>query len=224
MQNLEGHGVQHFRGGLFKMRTSPNTFQGLREEGHQLIREAKAQSAFSFVTEVSIPEQVDLLADVADIYQVGSRSMYNYELLKKLSRTSKPVVLKRAFSATLEEWLSAAEYLLKDDPKKKIWLCERGVRGFDTFFRNTLDVNAIAYIAQKTPFSAMVDASHGTGRAEFVKAGSLAGIAAGATAVMVEVHPNPAEALSDAHQALNVKEFLSLKQQGDALYEHLQKT
>jgi 3-deoxy-7-phosphoheptulonate synthase len=185
--------------------------------------QAKQKTSFSFVTEVSVPEQVDLLSDVADVFQVGSRSMYNYELLKKLSRSSKPVVLKRAFSATLDEWLSAADYLLKDDPQKKVWLCERGVRGFDTYFRNTLDINAIAYIAQKTPFSAMVDASHATGRAEFVKAGTLAGIAAGATAVMVEVHPHPKEALSDADQALDIEQFYALKRQSDSLYEHFQK-
>lgn len=224
LERMGSLGVPLIRGGVFKMRTSPDSFQGLRHEGIELIRQLKQEKPFQFVTEVSVPEQIDLMEDIADVYQVGSRSMYSYELLKALAESNKPVVLKRAFSATLSEWLKAGEYLLKNDSDKTVWFCERGVRGFDDYFRNTLDVNAIAYINQKTPFVAMVDASHATGRSDFVEAGTLSGVAAGAKAVMVEVHPKPASAMSDADQALCLDKFEVIKRKADALYEHLQKS
>lgn len=214
-------GVDTLRGGIFKMRTRPESFQGLREEGIKLILEAKRKQGFQFISEVSTPQQVELMAPIVDIFQIGSRSMYAYELLKEVAKYPQPVFLKRAFSATLEEWLGAADYCRANDSNKEVWMCERGVRGFDENFRNMLDVNAIAYIAQETPYNAVVDASHATGRSQYIEAGTLAGIAAGATGVMVEVHPNPSQALSDADQAVSIETFASLKTKADLLFEHI---
>lgn len=220
-ESLLGMGVDTLRGGIFKMRTRPESFQGLREEGIELIRAAKAKQDFAFISEVSTPEQVELMAPIVDIFQIGSRSMYAYELLKEVAKHPQPIFLKRAFSATLDEWLGAADYCRSENSDKEVWMCERGVRGFDETFRNTLDVNAIAYIAQKTPYKAVVDASHATGVAGFVEAGTLSGIAAGAEGVMVEVHPDPANALSDADQAVDLASFEVLKKKADALFAHI---
>jgi 3-deoxy-7-phosphoheptulonate synthase len=218
---LQRLGVGTLRGGIFKMRTRPESFQGLREEGIELIKAAKLKNDFRFISEVSTPEQVELLAPIVDIFQIGSRSMYSYELLKSVASRPQPIFLKRAFSATLEEWLGAADYCRSHNSDKEIWMCERGVRGFDDVFRNTLDVNAIAYIAQKTPYKAVVDASHATGKAEFVESGTLAGIAAGAEGVMLEVHPNPSKAMSDAEQAIDLAKFETIKLKADALFAHM---
>lgn len=197
------------RGGIFKMRTSPSAFQGFKEACFPWINQVKQQHPLSMVSEITDPRQIDLLNDKVDVFQVGSRNMYNYELLKELSSLNKMIILKRGFSATVKEWIKAAEYL-QSAGNPHVVLCERGIRTFETTTRNTLDLNSVAYLKTNTDFKVFVDPSHGTGVRNLVKPLSLAAIAAGADGLLIEVHPQPEKALSDGQQSLNPQEFLSL--------------
>lgn len=197
------------RGGIHKMRTNAKSFQGLGDEGLELVMKLKKETAFDFVTEVTDARQIETLLPATSIFQVGARNMYNYELLKELSKYGKPVILKRAFSATISEWLGAAEYLFNLG-EKNIILCERGVRSFDTKLRNLLDLGSVIYLKKNTPFKVLVDPSHSMGLTPYVSDAAYAAVAAGADGLMVEVHPEPACALSDGQQALNLQQFTDL--------------
>ncbi|MBC7224021.1 MAG: 3-deoxy-7-phosphoheptulonate synthase [Anaerolineae bacterium] len=202
-------GASFLRGGAFKPRTSPYSFQGLGEEGLELLAEAREATGLGIVTEVMTPEQVPLVARYADILQVGTRNMQNYSLLHALGEAKKPVLLKRGWMSTLEEWLMAAEYILSHSNHQVI-LCERGIRTFETYTRNTLDINAVPALKQLTHLPVMVDPSHGTGRWELVTPVSLAAVAAGADGLLIEVHPHPEEAFSDGAQSLKPCRFRAL--------------
>ncbi len=190
------------RGGAFKPRTSPYSFQGLGERGLELLAEARERTGLPIVTEVLDTEQVDLVAQYADMLQIGSRNMMNFALLRKVALTGKPVLLKRGFAATVEEWLLAAEYLLAAG-NDQVVLCERGVRGFETATRFMLDLNAVPLVRQRSHLPIVVDPSHGTGLRELVPAMSLAAIAAGAHGLMLEVHIQPEAALVDGRQSID---------------------
>ncbi|MDR3604560.1 MAG: 3-deoxy-7-phosphoheptulonate synthase [Syntrophaceae bacterium] len=202
-------GAVALRGGAFKPRTSPYSFQGLGEEGLKILAEARDIVGLAIVTEVIAPEQVSLVAQYADVLQVGSRNMQNYALLNAVGESHKPVLLKRGLSSTIEEFLNAAEYILSHNNPRVI-LCERGIRTFETYTRNTLDINAIPVLKSLSHLPVVVDPSHGTGKREYVAAVSRAAIAAGADGLIVEVHPDPENALSDGAQSLRPQEFENL--------------
>lgn len=216
--SVKAAGASILRGGIFKMRTNPNAFQGLGTTSFSLIKEIKAECQLPLCSEVMDPRQISDLMDVVDCFQVGSRNMYNYSLLLELGQTGKPVMLKRGLSATVEEWVLAAEYIMKGGGSDII-MCERGIRTFETITRNTLDLNAVAYLKAHTHFPVIVDPSHGTGRPELIAPMALAAAAAGADGIMVEVHPNPKEALSDGFQALTPKQFEELMRPLKAVVE-----
>jgi 3-deoxy-7-phosphoheptulonate synthase len=202
-------GASILRGGAWKPRTSPYEFQGLREEGLKLLALAREETGLKIVTEVMSTDTVPVVAEYADILQVGARNMQNYPLLERLGQIRKPIMLKRALSGTIKEWLMAAEYIVaKGNPN--VMLCERGIRTFETATRNTLDINAIPVLKSLTHLPVIVDPSHGIGIRKHVAAIARAGIAAGADGIMVEVHPCPEKALSDGHQSLAFPEFDAL--------------
>jgi 3-deoxy-7-phosphoheptulonate synthase len=194
------------RGGAYKPRTSPYAFQGLGQEGLRLLAEAKAQTGLPIVTEVMDARDLEALLEVADVLQVGARNMQNYTLLSEVGRSGRPVLLKRGLSSTLEEWLMAAEYILKEG-NQSVMLCERGIRTFETAYRFTLDLTAIPVLKEMTHLPVIVDPSHAPGRRSLVPALSLAAAAAGADGIIVEVHPNPDEAICDAAQQLPADDF-----------------
>ena len=200
-QAVAASGASMLRGGAFKPRTSPYAFQGLGEEGLRILALARDLTGLPVVTEVMEPEQVDLVACYADMLQIGSRNMANFPLLRRAAVSGKPILLKRGFSATIEEWLMSAEYLLAGG-NDRVVLCERGIRSFDTSTRFTLDLNAVPLIQQLTHLPIVVDPSHGTGRRELVEPMALAGIAAGAHGLIVEMRPTPDNALCDAQQSI----------------------
>jgi len=202
-------GVKILRGGAFKPRTNPHTFQGLREEGLKILREAADRHGLATVTEVLDTATLDLVADYADMVQVGSRNMYNTELLKAIGRLQKPVLLKRGFMATLEEFLLSAEYILSEG-NQSVVLCERGVRTFERWTRNTLDISAIPLLKQETSLPVIVDVSHALGRKDIILPCARAAMAAGADGLMIETHSSPDQALSDGFQQLNLDEFEAL--------------
>lgn len=203
-------GATVLRGGAFKPRTSPYDFQGLGEDGLKLLAKARQQTGLLIVTEVMSEAELPLVAEYADILQVGSRSMSHFRLLEALAKTDKPVLLKRGFQATIREWLLSAEYLMALGNRKVI-LCERGIRTFDTeHTRNTLDLSAVPVLKDETHLPVIVDPSHGTGRSDLVIPMSKAAIAAGADGLMVEVHPDPGKALCDGKQSLSLDELDSL--------------
>lgn len=203
---VKRHGAVMLRGGAFKPRTSPYGFQGLGVEGLQLLREAGDISGLPIITEVMSEDEVGLVADYADMLQIGARNMQNFALLKRIAKTNKPVLLKRGASATVKEWLSAAEYLLHGG-NNNVVLCERGVKGFDTALRNTLDLATVALVKEMTHLPVIVDPSHATGKRSLISATAKAAIAVGADGVIVEVHPRPEIALSDSAQQLNFDQF-----------------
>jgi len=205
-------GAVALRGGAFKPRTSPYSFQGLGEEGLKILAEARDMAGLAVVTEVVAPEQVPLVSQYADVLQVGARNMQNYALLNAVGTSHKPVLLKRALSSTIDEFLNAAEYILSHNNPRVI-LCERGIRTFETCTRNTVDINAIPVLKSMTHLPVIVDPSHGTGKREYVAAVSRAAIAAGADGLMVEVHPDPDHAMSDGDQSLYPQEFQDLMEQ-----------
>jgi 3-deoxy-7-phosphoheptulonate synthase len=190
------------RGGVFKLRSQRASFQGLGVVAVELMMEIKKTRPFTFITEVTDPRQIELLDKVTDVFQVGARNMYNYELLKELANWKKPVVLKRGFSATTKEWLGATEYM-QELGEENIILCERGVRNFDSNLRNMLDLGTVIYLKHNHPFKVLVDPSHALGLREYIPDAVLASLAAGADGVMVETHPNPDSALSDGRQSLD---------------------
>ena len=202
-------GASVLRGGAFKPRTSPYSFQGLGEEGLKYMAQARDMADIAIVTEVVRPEQVPLVAQYADILQVGTRNMQNFALLHEVGESHKPVLLKRGLMSTIEEFLNAAEYILSHNNPRVI-LCERGIRTFERYTRNTLDINAIPVLKSLSHLPVVVDPSHGTGKSEFVAAVSRAAIAAGADGLIIEVHPNPEAALSDGAQSLDHHEFEDL--------------
>lgn len=208
------------RGGAFKPRTSPYAFQGLGEEALILLKEAAGSLKIPFITEVTDVNHLDTIVRYADALQVGSRNMSSYELLKTVARQNLPIILKRGMSATVEEFLFAVEYIA-DAGNHQIILCERGIRSFDTAFRNVLDLGAVAYLKKQTPFPVIVDPSHGSGRSDLVLSLSLAAVAAGADGVMIETHPNPESALSDGPQSLDPAAFDNWWHQVEALARHL---
>ena len=213
---LSKRGVKILRGGAFKPRTSPYSFQGLGEEGLKLMSRAAREFGLSIITEVMSVEQVDLVAEYADILQVGARNMQNFMLLKELGRIKKPVMLKRGMSATLEELLLSAEHILSNGNRQVI-LCERGIRTFETYTRNTLDLSAVPSLKELSHLPVIVDPSHGTGRWKLVGPMAKSAIVAGADGLMIEVHPNPKAALSDGAQTLNFKNFSQLLKEMSAI-------
>ncbi len=202
-------GARILRAGAFKPRTSPYSFQGLEQQGLDYLNEVRAKTGLLIITEVMDQFTVDQVADCADIIQVGARNMQNYYLLRELGKIRKPVLLKRGLSATIEEWLMAAEYILSGGNYEVI-LCERGIRTFEPYTRNTLDLSAVPLVKQLSHLPIIVDPSHGTGLSGLVPAMSKAALAAGADGLMIEVHPNPQEALSDGPQSLTPEQFSAL--------------
>ncbi len=199
-------GATMFRGGAYKPRTSPYAFQGLGQEGLRLLAEAKAETGLPIVTEVMDARDLDELLEVADVLQIGARNMQNYTLLAEVGRCGRPALLKRGLSATLDELLMAAEYILKEGNESVI-LCERGIRTFETSYRFTLDLMAIPVLKERTHLPVIVDPSHAAGRRDLVRPMSMAAAAAGADGIIVEVHPRPDEAICDAAQQLPTAEF-----------------
>lgn len=202
-------GAHLLRGGAFKLRTSPYAFSGLGEAGLKLLSEARRASGLPVVTEVVDEESVLLAAAHADMLQIGTRNMHNYVLLKQAAATGKPILLKRGMAATLDEFLHAAEYILASG-NSQVVLCERGIRTFSDFTRNTLDLNIVPALKKMTHLPVITDPSHGTGRSDLVPAMARASIAAGADGVLIEMHPDPAKALSDGYQSLDPQEFREL--------------
>lgn len=204
--SVKNSGASVLRGGIWKMRTSQKAFQGLGPDSFDLIKRVKAQVGLPLVSEITDIRQIEEVAGVVDAYQVGARNMHNYSLLKELGRQGKPVLLKRNFSAFIDEWLKAADYITSGGNTQVI-LCERGIRTFETATRNTLDLNAVVYAKKHSGLPVIVDPSHAVGIADLVPQLCYASAAAGADGIMVEVHPKPSEALSDGPQALTFENF-----------------
>jgi 3-deoxy-7-phosphoheptulonate synthase len=216
-------GATALRGGAFKPRTSPYAFQGMKEAGLELLAAARDATGLAVVTEVMTPHHVDLVARYADVLQIGARNMQNYHLLQAVGETRTPVLLKRGPSATMEEFLLAAEYIL-DQGNQQVMLCERGIRTFETHTRFTLPLATVPYLREKTHLPIVVDPSHGTGIASLVPAMSAASIAAGADGLILEVHPNPSKAVSDGAQTLTPAAFEATMQTCRKIAEVLNKT
>jgi 3-deoxy-7-phosphoheptulonate synthase len=205
-REIKKAGASALRGGAFKPRTSPYSFQGLKEQGLKLLATARAETGLAVVTEVVAAEDIDLVAEYADVLQIGARNMQNYRLLEACGRTRRPILLKRGPSATVEELLLAAEYIL-DAGNQQVMLCERGIRTFESHTRFTLPLATVPYLHAKTHLPVVVDPSHGTGHTPLVPAMARAAIAAGADGLIMEVHPNPEKALSDGYQSLTPAQF-----------------
>jgi len=209
-------GAQLLRGGAFKPRTSPYSFQGLGEEGLKIMAEAREITGLPIVTEVMDQKSVPLVAEYVDLIQVGARNMQNFFLLKEVGKINKPILLKRGLAATIEEWLMAAEYIL-DSGNSQVILCERGIRTFETYTRNTLDLSAVPLVKQLSHLPVIVDPSHGTGKRELISPMSLAAVACGCDGLIIEVHTNPSEAWSDGPQSLIPEDFGILMEQVNAV-------
>ena len=217
---VKAAGAHLLRGGAFKPRTSPYAFQGLGEEGLRHLAAAREATGLPVVTEVMEPDQVDLVAEYADMLQVGARNMANFPLLRRVGQTGKPVLLKRGFSATVEEWLMSAEYVLAGG-NPNVVLCERGIRSFDPALRFTLDLNAVPLAKELSHLPVVVDPSHGTGKRSLVGRMALAGLAAGADGLIVEVHPTPDTAKFDAAQTIIPADLAALARSARALHAPL---
>ncbi len=202
-------GAQLLRGGAFKPRTSPYAFQGLGLKGLQILEKARALTGLPLVTEVIDPRDVTWVCEYVDVLQIGARNMQNFSLLREVGKAGKPVLLKRGMHSTLEEWLNCAEYILAEGNPNVI-LCERGIRTFERYTRNTLDLSAIPALKELTHLPVLADPSHGTGRLSLIAPMTYAAVAAGADGVILEVHRNPAEALSDKDQALTPDQFKAI--------------
>jgi 3-deoxy-7-phosphoheptulonate synthase len=202
-------GVKILRGGAFKPRTSPYSFQGLEKEGLEMMKEAGDAFNMKLISEITSLRALEIAVDYLDILQIGARNMHNFELLKEVGRTGKPVFLKRGLSATVEEWINAAEYIMRENNPNVI-LCERGIRTFETGTRNTLDISAVPAIKKHSHLPVFVDPSHATGIKDYVLPLSRSAVAAGADGLMIEVHPHPDVALSDGPQSLTPNEFKAL--------------
>jgi len=199
-------GAVVLRGGAFKPRTSPADFQGLGADGIKLLREAGDAAGLPIITEIMSEDDIGIGCEFADMIQIGARNMQNFSLLKKLGKTDKPVLLKRGLSATVKEWLCAADYILQGG-NEQVVLCERGIRTFDNSLRNTLDLAAVALVKEMSDLPVIVDPSHATGKRSLIAATSKAAIAVGADGLIIEVHPRPDEAWSDAAQSLDIESF-----------------
>lgn len=219
-KKLKDLGVHMLRGGVFKPRTSPYDFQGLESGGLEILKCVGKEVDMPVSTEIMDTREVEKALDYIDVIQIGSRNMYNYSLLKEVGKTNKKVLLKRAMSATIEEWLNAAEYIAIEG-KSEVILCERGIRTFETYTRNTLDLNCIPVIKEKTNLKIIVDPSHGTGRRELIKPMSNSAIAAGADGLIIEMHPSPDSALSDGDQSVNFDEFKAIYMNSIKLYSYM---
>jgi 3-deoxy-7-phosphoheptulonate synthase len=213
---VKGLGAHLLRGGAYKPRTSPYSFQGLGVDGLKMLAKVRESTGLGIVTEVMESSDVDVVAEYADMLQVGARNMQNTRLLRSVARLNKPVLLKRGFAATLNELLMSAEYILSGG-NPRVVLCERGIRTFVDYSRNTLDLNVVPAVHELSHLPIIVDPSHGTGRHEFVLPMSLAAVAAGADGLMIEVHPNPVEALSDGEQSITPQAFQALMSQVHAV-------
>jgi 3-deoxy-7-phosphoheptulonate synthase len=211
-QAIREAGANALRGGVFKPRTSPYTFQGLGEEGLEYLAEARALTGMPIVAEIMSQSQLEVILKYVDVLQVGARNMQNYNLLRSLGEVRKPILLKRGLSGTIEELLMSAEYILAGDNQQVI-LCERGIRTFETATRNTTDINAVPVLKSLTHLPVILDPSHSTGHADYVAAVARAAIAAGADGLLVEVHPDPAHALSDGRQSLKPERFAEMVRQ-----------
>ena len=209
---VKAAGAQMLRGGAFKPRSSPYSFQGLGEDALKILAEAREQTGLPVITEIMTPEHLPMVCDYVDMLQIGARNMQNYELLKGVGRTTLPVLLKRGLMATMEELLMSAEYILAAG-NRQVVLCERGIRTFEKYTRNTTDINAIPVLKHLTHLPVMLDPSHGVGATRYVLPVARAGIAAGADGLLVEVHCNPEEALSDGGQSLRPDQYSELVRQ-----------
>ncbi len=209
---VKAAGAKILRGGAFKPRTSPYAFQGLGEEGLKLLATARKETGLLIITEVMSPEQVDLVGQYTDIFQIGSRNMQNYALLRAVGNTNTPVLLKRGLSGMINELLMCAEYILSQG-NHQVMLCERGIRSYEPLTRNTFDLNAIPVLNNLTHLPVIADPSHGTGKWEYVGAVTRGALAAGADGLLIEVHPNPSKAASDGRQSLNPTNFAALMNQ-----------
>ncbi|MBT9133933.1 MAG: Phospho-2-dehydro-3-deoxyheptonate aldolase [Firmicutes bacterium] len=208
-EGVKAAGAQILRGGAYKPRSSPYSFQGMEEAGLQILARVREKTGMPIVTEVMDQHTVEMVAEYTDIIQVGARNMQNFYMLRELGKLSKPILLKRGLCATMEEWLMAAEYIVSGGNRQVI-LCERGIRTFETYTRNTLDLSAVPVMKRLTHLPVIVDPSHGTGSWRWVPAMSRASVAAGADGVMIEVHPQPEQALCDGAQSLTVEKFAAL--------------
>lgn len=202
-------GATILRGGAFKPRTSPYEFRGLGEEGLKILAKAREETGLKIITEVMTPSDVDIVGEYTDIFQIGARNCQNYLLLEEVGKAKKPVMLKRGLSMLIEEWLLAAEYVMAQDNPDVI-LCERGIRTYETATRNTLDVSAVPVLQSMSHLPVFIDPSHAAGKRQYVESLSLAGIAAGADGLLVEVHPSPDNAMSDGAQSLDFAQFASM--------------
>ncbi len=211
-QIVKDSGAKLLRGGAFKPRSSPYAFQGLKSEGLEYLREAAERTGLKIVTEVKDTDTLNAVMDHADILQIGARNMYNFSLLEKIGESQKPVILKRGFSSTIEELLMSAEYIVSRGNYNVI-LCERGIRTFETYTRNTLDLNAVPLLKKLSHLPIIVDPSHGTGAWDLVSPMAQAAVVAGADGLMVEVHPHPEKALSDGYQSLSPKTYMAMMAQ-----------
>jgi 3-deoxy-7-phosphoheptulonate synthase len=206
---IKANGANMLRGGAYKPRTSPKSFQGLKEEGLEILKAVKKETNLPVITELMDARDLEKLYEVADVIQIGSRNMQNFTLLSEVGKQDKPVMLKRGISSTIAEWIGAAEYIAAGG-NNKIIMCERGIRTYNDYTRNTLDIAAVPIIKKETNLPVIVDPSHATGVRYLVKPMSIASLAAGADGIMVEVHPNPSKALSDGPQSLHFEEFTDL--------------
>ncbi len=222
-EKVRDAGATFLRGGAFKPRTSPYSFQGLGEKGLQILKDASEQTGLPVVTEVMDPRDVEIVARYADILQIGARNMQNFRLLLEVGQTNKPVLLKRGLSATIKEWLMAAEYIMSRGNHRVI-LCERGIRTFETATRNTLDLSAVPVLKKLTHLPVIVDPSHGVGKWDLVLPMARAAVAAGADGLMIEVHTNPEEALSDGEQSLKPEMFKTLVQECNLIAQAIGRT
>ncbi len=209
---VKGAGANMLRGGAFKPSTSPYHFRGLGKEGLEMLALARAETGLPFITEVLTPNDVELVAKYADILQIGARNMQNFALLDEVGKVKKPVMLKRGMSATIQEWLLSAEYILSQG-NRQVMLCERGIRTFETYTRNTMDISAIPVVKKLSHLPIIADPSHGTGKWYLVAPLALAAVAAGADGLIIEVHPNPDQALKDGAQSLTFDSFQQLMTQ-----------
>jgi 3-deoxy-7-phosphoheptulonate synthase len=219
-QKVKEAGASMLRGGAFKPRTSPYEFQGLGLKGLKMLERAKRETGLPVVTEVTDPRDVSWVCEYADVLQIGTRNMQNFSLLKEAGKVDKPVLLKRGMYSTLKEWLNCAEYILAEGNPNVI-LCERGIRTFETYTRNTLDLSTVPSVREISHLPIIVDPSHGTGRLSLIEPMSLAAVAAGADGVMIEVHHNPCEALCDKDQAMPPDMFAGLMKKLQLLHSHM---
>lgn len=215
-QVVKKSGASILRGGIWKMRTSADSFQGLGADAFELVKSVKEQTGMTLLSEITDSKQIDMIYDLVDGFQVGARNMHNYALLKDLGKQNKPVLLKRGFAAYVDEWIKASDYITNGGNPNVI-LCERGIRTFETATRNTLDINSVIYAKSKTQLPVIVDPSHAVGISALVPQACYAAAAAGADGLMIEVHNNPAKALSDGQQALTYDVFENTMKQLEKL-------